>query len=321
MRAPDFWTSRSAGAVALAYALSPFGALYDLGGRVRFAAAKPYRSPMKVICVGNLTAGGVGKTPIAIALAERLTARGIRCAFLSRGYGAPIKDPLLADPTGHVSADVGDEPLLLARHAPTIVSPDRVKGAMLAVQTGAQVLIMDDGFQNPSLAKDLSFVAVDGATGFGNGFVIPAGPLRESVVRGLGRAQAVIVMGDGPAPATTLPVLRARLEPSAEASARVKTAKVAAFAGIGRPEKFFATLRAAGANLVLARAFPDHYAFTAADWAGLTGEAAEYGAALVTTEKDWVRLKPEWRAKVAAFPVRAVFEDEAALDRLLAAHV
>lgn len=321
MRAPDFWTSRRAGALALAYALAPFGALYDLGGRVRFAAAKPYRSPLKVICVGNLTAGGVGKTPIAIALAERLSARGTRCAFLSRGYGAPVKDPLLADPSRHTSADVGDEPLLLARHAPTVVSPDRVKGAMLAQQTGAQVLIMDDGFQNPSLAKDLSFVAVDGATGFGNGFVIPAGPLRESVARGLRRAQAIIVMGEGPAPATNLPVLRARLEPSAEASARVKNAKIAAFAGIGRPEKFFATLRAAGANLVLARAFPDHYAFTPADWAGLAGEAAEYGAALVTTEKDWVRLKPEWRTKVTAFPVRAVFDDEAALERLLAAHV
>jgi tetraacyldisaccharide 4'-kinase len=317
MRAPEFWTSKSVGATALAWALSPLGALYDFGGRMRFAATSAYRSPLKVICVGNLTAGGVGKTPLAIAIAGRLAAKGISCAFLSRGYGGSLKGPIRVDLKQHTAAETGDEPLLLARHAPTIVSGDRVKGAQLAAETGAQVLIMDDGFQNPSLTKDLSFVAVDGATGFGNGFVIPAGPLRESAHRGLARAQAVIVMGDGPAPVTVLPILRARLAPNPGAAASVRAKKIASFAGIGRPEKFFATLRAAGANLVLARPFPDHYAFTTADWASLAGEAAEYGAALVTTEKDWVRLKPEWRAKAAAFPVHAEFDDAAALDRIL----
>lgn len=321
MRAPEFWTSRSPSALALAWALSPLAALYDLGGRLRFATTRAHRSPMRVICVGNLTAGGVGKTPIAIAIAQRLAARGVTCAFLSRGYGGSLKSATLVDPLKHSAAETGDEPLLLARHAPAVVSADRLHGAALAAQTGAQVLIMDDGFQNPSLMKDLSFVVVDGATGFGNGFVLPAGPLRESVSRGLSRAQAVIVMGEGPAPATALPVLRARLEPSAAATAAVAGKKVAAFAGIGRPEKFFATLRAAGANLVLARPFPDHYAFTTADWMGLTGDSAEYGASLVTTEKDWVRLNPEWRAKTMAFPVGAVFSDPAALDGLLAAHV
>lgn len=321
MRAPEFWTSRSPGALALAWALSPLGALYDLGGRIRFGLARPHRSSMRVICVGNLTAGGVGKTPLAIAIAQRLTGHGKRVAFLSRGYGVDVKSPLLVDTKRHSSTDAGDEPLLLARYAPAIVSPDRVKGAELAAQTGAEVLIMDDGFQNPSLAKDLSFVAVDGETGFGNGFVIPAGPLREGVARGLSRAQAVIVMGDGPSPATALPVLRARLEPSTQAAELVRGKKVAAFAGIGRPEKFFATLRSAGANLALARPFPDHYAFTSEDWAGLAGEAAEYGAILVTTEKDWVRLKPEWRAKALPFPVSATFQDWHALDELLIAHV
>lgn len=317
MRAPEFWTSHSAGATALAWALSPLAALYDLGGRVRFAATTPFRSPMKVICVGNLTAGGVGKTPLAIAIAQRLNERGAVCAFLSRGYGGALKDTTLVDPRRHTAAETGDEPLLLSRHATTIVSADRVKGAILAAETGANILIMDDGFQNPALAKDLSFVAVDGATGFGNGFVIPAGPLRESVSRGLSRAHAVVVMGDGPSPATSLPVLHARLEPSADAAVLVAGRKIAAFAGIGRPEKFFATLRAAGANLVLARPFPDHYAFTAADWASLLGEAVEYGATLVTTEKDWVRLRPDWRAKAQAFPVHAVFSDLALLDRVL----
>ena len=317
MRAPEFWTSTSTGATAIAWALSPLGALYDLGGRVRFATTTAFRSPLKVICVGNLTAGGVGKTPLAIAIADRLTARGISCAFLSRGYGGAHKGPVRVDLVRHSAVETGDEPLLLARHAPTIVSPDRVQGAILAAETGASVLIMDDGFQNPSLVKDLSFVAVDGATGFGNGFVIPAGPLRENAKRGLARAQAVILMGDGPEPDTALPVLHARLAPSAEAAASVQGRKIAAFAGIGRPQKFFATLRDAGANLVLARPFPDHYAFTTGDWNGLTGEAAEYGAALVTTEKDWVRLKPEWRAKASAFPVHAEFDDPAMLDRIL----
>lgn len=321
MRAPEFWTSHSAGAMALAWALSPLGALYDLGGRLRFAMARPYRSSMRVICVGNLTVGGVGKTPIAIAIAQRLQARGKSVAFLSRGYGADIRTATLVDPKRHTAADVGDEPMLLARHCPTIVSPDRVKGAILAAQAGATILIMDDGFQNPSLEKDLSFVAVDGAVGFGNGFVIPAGPLRERASRGLMRAHAMIVMGDGPAPACPLPVLRAGLSPNAEAAAAVSGKKVAGFAGIGRPDKFFASLRAAGANLVLARPFPDHYAFTTADWNALAGDAAEYGAQLVTTEKDWVRLRPEWRAKALAFPVSAVFEDWGALDALLAAHV
>jgi tetraacyldisaccharide 4'-kinase len=210
--------------------------------------------------------------------------------------------------------------LLLAVTAPTIVARDRVAGAQLAETLGLDTLILDDGFQNPSLAKDLSFVVVDGATGFGNGFVIPAGPLRESVARGLARAHAVIVMGDGPAPQTLLPVLRARLVPETQSAALVHGQKVAAFAGIGRPEKFFDTLRACGAKVALARPFPDHYAFTPADWSSLAGEAAEYGAKLVTTEKDWVRLRPEWRAKCAAFRVTAAFDDPLALDRLLGIH-
>jgi tetraacyldisaccharide 4'-kinase len=320
MRAPEFWTAHSALATGLAWTLSPLGALYDLGGRVRFATTTPYRPALRVICVGNLTAGGTGKTPVAIALGRRLAASGAKVGFLTRGFGGALKGPIAADPQRHASADTGDEPLLLAAAAPTIVARDRVEGAKLAESLGLDTLIMDDGFQNPSLAKDLSLVVVDGSTGFGNGFVIPAGPLRETVARGLSRAQAIVMMGDGPAPAAALPVMRARLVPDAQSAARVQGRKVAAFAGIGRPEKFFETLRACGANVVLARPFPDHYAFTDADWSSLTGDAAEYGAMLVTTEKDWVRLRPEWRAKALAFCVTASFENDAALDQLLGLH-
>jgi tetraacyldisaccharide 4'-kinase len=321
MHAPDFWSSPSAAARAAAWALSPFSAVYSAAGACRLALSTPYRAPVPVVCVGNLTVGGTGKTPAAIAIGKRLLARGKRVFFLTRGYRSTLKQPALALTGLHTAAEAGDEPLLLAAHAPTVLSADRAAGARLAAEQGAEVIVMDDGFQNPGLHKDLSFVVVDAATQFGNGFVLPAGPLREPVRRGLARAQAVILMGEGSAPVTGLPVLRARIEPSAEAIAFVRGRKVSAFAGIGRPAKFFDALKAAGAQVVLARSFPDHYAFRDADWAALAGDAAEYAATLVTTEKDWVRLKPAWRDKARAFPVHAEFSDWVQLDRILERHV
>jgi tetraacyldisaccharide 4'-kinase len=321
MRAPEFWTSHTWTARVLGAALSPLGALYDLGGRIRFATTRPQRVKARVICVGNLTAGGTGKTPIAIAIAERLKSQGAQVAFLSRGYRGALDAATIVDPQRHSANEVGDEPLLLARTAMTIVSSDRVAGARLAVEAGAKIIVMDDGFQNPSLHKDISLIVVDGVSQFGNGLVIPAGPLRENVQRGLKRATAVIAVGGSlEGPFGDLPVLSARLQPDAAIAASLKGKRVVAFAGIGRPAKFFATLTALGAEVVLARSFPDHYAFRPADWAQLAVAAEAGTASLVTTEKDWVRLDANKRARVIAVPVKAVFSDPSKLDEILSKH-
>jgi tetraacyldisaccharide 4'-kinase len=273
-----------------------------------------------VICVGNLVAGGAGKTPIAIAIAERLIARGKAVHFLSRGYGGREKGLLRVDPARHAAADVGDEPLLLARIAPAWVSRDRAAGAAAAVAAGAQIIVMDDGFQNPGLAKDLSLLAVDGGYGFGNGRVMPAGPLREPLAAGLARADAVALIGTDQCGVAdrlppSLPLLRAVLAPIAAALAG---RRVFAFAGIARPEKFFATLQSMGCVLAGRRAFADHHAYGEAEVAALIEEARHADAVPVTTEKDAVRLPPALRAGIETLPVAIRWRDEAAADRLLA---
>ena len=309
MRPPDLWKSRG----PLALLLSPLGMLYGLSVAVK-AGGTPWRCSACVICVGNLTAGGSGKTPVAIAVAQSLLARGDKVFFLTRGYGGRQSGPLLVRDQN--AAEVGDEALLLARTAPTIVAHDRAEGAKLAVAQGAQVVVMDDGHQNFALAKDVSLVVVDGETGFGNGLMIPAGPLREPVGQGLSRADAVIVIGDGNPDLEKFSscVLRARL--TAE-GADFQGKRVFAFAGIGRPEKFIASLKAAGAIVTGTRFFADHHPYTAAEIADLRREAQD--AILVTTEKDLVRLTPGMRAGIAVLRVRAAFDDAALLDRLVAA--
>jgi tetraacyldisaccharide 4'-kinase len=310
MRAPDFWTRRG----GLGTLLAPLGALY--GASVAFKArhAAPYRSKAKIVCVGNLTAGGSGKTPVALAVGQRLKAKGTRMVFLTRGYGGHETGPLevLAS---HTAAQVGDEALLLSATAPTILARDRAQGAALAEKNGADVIVMDDGHQNFALAKDLSLVVVDGETGFGNGRMIPAGPLREPVARGLARADAVILMQMGTPDLAGFrgPVLRAQLVAD---EAGVRGLKLFAFAGIGRPEKFVASLNRAGAILTGTQFFPDHHPFTSAEIAALKARAGD--APLVTTEKDFVRLHAKDRSGIRVLPVEARFEDEAALDSLLA---
>ncbi|ALJ35869.1 tetraacyldisaccharide 4'-kinase [Azospirillum brasilense] len=323
MRTPGFWYgSGGAAGAALGWALAPLGALYGLAGRLRMAAGQPERAAAPVVCVGNLVAGGAGKTPVCIALAEALRARGIAPAFLTRGHGGREGGPLAVDLASHDSAAVGDEALLLAAHGPCWVARNRAAGARAAVAAGAAVLVMDDGFQNPGLAKDLSLIVVDGAVGFGNGHLIPAGPLREPVTRGLARAGAVVVLGEDRAGvecrvAGALPVLHARLEPAESARALAGQA-VLAFAGIGRPEKFFATLEALGARVVERAAFADHHPYRPEEVMALVDRATALGAVPVTTVKDAVRLPEPLRALVRAVPVRAVWRDPAALDRLLA---
>ena len=292
----------------------PLGALYGFSVAWKARNARPYRSTARVVCVGNLTAGGSGKTPVALAIGTRLKAEGHSVFFLTRGYGGGETGPLEVRAT-HTAADVGDEALLLAKTAPTIVAHDRAAGAALAESKGAQIIVMDDGHQNFALAKDLSLVVVDGETGFGNGLMIPAGPLREGVAQGLARADAVIVMnqGDPDLAAFKGPVLRARLKADSEA---FRGHRVFAFAGIGRPEKFLASLAEAGARVTGSQFFADHHAFRVGEIAALKRRAQD--AELVTTEKDFARLGAADRDGIAVLPVRVLFEDERALGRLLA---
>jgi tetraacyldisaccharide 4'-kinase len=307
MRAPDFWRHDG----PLARLLAPLGRLYGASVARKAGTAHPARAGVPVICVGNLTAGGSGKTPVAIAIAGALIARGRTPFFLTRGYGGKQKTPLRVPPDAD-AARVGDEALLLAGAAPVIVAADRAAGARLAVREGADVIVMDDGHQNFSLAKDLSLVVVDGAAGFGNGRMIPAGPLRESVAQGLARADAVIVMGAGNPDLAGFagPVLRAHLVTDAASFAG---RPVFAFAGIGRPEKFIESLRGAGVPVAGTRFFPDHHPYSAAEIAALKAT----GLPLVTTEKDIVRLAPSARMGIAAVRAAVRFDDTAPLGGLL----
>lgn len=310
MRAPDFW-HRNGPASAL---LAPLGMLYGLSVAWKAQRVQPYRTRARVICVGNLTAGGSGKTPVALAIGARLQARGKNIVFLTRGYGGSEKGPL-AVKAGNSMAQVGDEALLLSRMAPTIVARDRAQGGSLADSRGADVIVMDDGHQNFGLAKDLSLVVVDGETGFGNGRMIPAGPLRESVRQGLRRADAVIVLGRGNPDLQGYdgPLLNARLVPENDG---FRGKRVFAFAGIGRPEKFVATLKTSGALVMGTQFFADHHPFQAGEIAALKARAQ--GAQLVTTEKDFVRLAERDRVGIVVLTVRAQFEQPAVLDALLA---
>lgn len=316
MRAPEFWTKDHWTARVLAGVLSPFGALYGLSVRMKEKNARPFRPRARVICVGNLTAGGTGKTPVATTLGRMLADQGRRVVFLSRGYGGKHPGPLHVDPDKHSASEVGDEPLLLAAIAPTVVARDRAKGAALADQLGADIIIMDDGFQNFSVVKDFSLLVIDGETGFGNGRLIPAGPLRETPRAGLARADAVVHMGGETAlPAFAGERLRARIEPGE--SPRLAGRKVLAFCGIGRPDKFLRTLTGMGATLVDTRSFPDHHNFSRADVEKLKTRADSLAAILVTTEKDFVRLDADAREGVLPVPIRAVFDDTAACSALL----
>jgi len=309
MRAPDFWRGRG----PLARLLAPLGALYGTSVAFKARHARAADPGIPVVCVGNLTAGGSGKTPVAMAVAELLRAKGHRPYFLTRGYGGSERGPALAS-RGHSAAQMGDEALLLARTAPTIVARNRAAGARLAREKGATVIVMDDGHQNFSLRKNLSLVVVDGETGFGNGFQIPAGPLREPVVLGLSRADAVVLVGDGSPDLLGFrgPVLRAHLKPD---GAPFADKSVFAFAGIGRPEKFVASLEAGGAAVTGSCFFADHHPYHEDEILQLKAVAGD--AMLVTTEKDFVRLTTSQREGIRVLKVAAVFDDPAVMAGLL----
>ena len=321
MRPPDFWGPATRGRL-LPKLLSPLGFVYDLAGRLRRASAKPARVAVPVICVGNLVAGGAGKTPVALDLARRLAALGRSPHLLTRGYGGSERGPLRVDPARHDAATVGDEALLLAEAAPTWIGADRAASAAAAVAAGADLLAMDDGFQNSGLTKDLSLLVVDGGYGFGNRFPIPAGPLRERLGRGLARADAVVLIGEDRWDSAALlppdlPLLRARLVPDPDTAEALRNRAVVAFAGIGRPEKFFETLGELGAELAATRAFPDHHPYGVGEVEDLLEEARRRDAVPVTTGKDLVRIPSPLRPRVTTLPVRIRWEDEPRVARLL----
>lgn len=315
LRAPGFWK----GDGLTPKLLSPLSAVVALV-TARRVSRRGWRAPVPVLCCGNVTVGGAGKTTVVLDLAQRLLARGCGVHVLLRGYGGRVRGPHRVRP-GDTSAQVGDEPLLIAAVAPTWIGADRAASARAAVAEGAELLLMDDGLQNPGLEKGLSLLIVDGATGFGNGRVLPAGPLREPVAAGAARCGAAVLIGPDTANVTNrlrgLPILHARLVQDRVVEA-LRGRRILPFAGIAHPAKFFAPLRDAGAILVATERFPDHHPYTAPELDWLAGMAAASDALLVTTPKDAVRLPPLFLEQVRVIGVGLAWEDAEALDRLLA---
>lgn len=320
MRAPGFWWRTPDRPGLLPRLLSPLGWLYA-AGTARRLRRPGYAPRVPVICVGNLTAGGAGKTPTVIALIERLGARGRKVHVVSRGYGGSLAGPVRVDEARHKAEEVGDEPLLLSAFAPVWVARDRAAGVRAAEAAGAEVILLDDGFQSPAVKPSLALLVVDAARGFGNARCIPAGPLREPVATGLARADLVLTIGDaaaqsrfdatwGPVP---LPRLRGQLQPL-RMGMDWTGQRVLAFAGIADPSRFFASLRAVGAEVVRGEALADHEMLSETLLRRLEAEAAAAGAQLVTTEKDAARLPPQWRPKVLTLVVRLKLDDWTPLD-------
>lgn len=317
MKAPSFWFSASGLCARL---LWPLSQIWRLGAALRQARGQALRLTTPVICIGNLTVGGGGKTPMTAALIQRLTAKGHSPHVVSRGYGGARRGPHRVDPRNDTAGDVGDEPLLLASFAPVWVARDRAAGARAAQEAGASIVVLDDGFQNPTLHKDLSILMVDAKRGFGNGQLLPAGPLREPVAAGLARADAIVLVGSAmqretatvrwPELATAIPA-----EMQAPPTGLQLTGQpVVAFAGLARPGKFFDTLQAMGAKILRAEAFPDHHRYAPRVLDRLVREAARSGAMLITTEKDAVRLPDAYRNRVMVLPVQLAVSDWGDLD-------
>lgn len=314
-KAPDYWSAPPK------LWMKPLEMLYGWSGRARQALITPLKLPVPVICIGNVVAGGAGKTPVVIAFAHYLQAQGHKPHILTRGYGGNARHPVRVEPH-HIASEVGDEALLLAKHAPCWVDANRRRSASLAMQAGATHLLMDDGFQNPSLHKDLSVLVIDGGYGFGNGALIPAGPLRELPGEAFKRAQAVVMIGRDihyliPHLPKSLYLLRGTIQPQIPES--IRRVKLLAFCGIGRPQKFYDTLRDAALQMVETQDFPDHHNFTPAELNSLLQKAQAQGANLVTTEKDWVRLSFDWQEKIICVPITLSLNPTSLMAELLPA--
>jgi tetraacyldisaccharide 4'-kinase len=326
MREPGFWHGPSSWKSHL---LRPLGALYGAVAANRLQR-RGLDAGIPVLCVGNYHVGGAGKTPTVLALAKLLRELGETPVVLSRGYGGRLHGPIRVDPARHSAADVGDEPLMLARMVAVVVARDRVGGVALARSQSASVIVMDDGFQNPAIAKDASLIVIDSDRGLGNARVLPAGPLRAPLLPQIERTDALIVVGDGTAAAAIAaevaargkPVLSGRLRPDDAPVAALRGKRVLAFAGIGDPARFFRTLRASGLDVVRERAFDDHHPFSQGEIEALIAEARRDGLMAVTTEKDLARLRqagavPAWASDIVPFAVTLEFDDAAQLRKFM----
>jgi tetraacyldisaccharide 4'-kinase len=326
MHEPDFWYRPSSWMSRL---LMPLAAVYGViaGQRLQRQGVD---AGVPVLCVGNYHLGGAGKTPMVLALVRLLRDLGETPVVLSRGYGGRLRGPLMVDLDRHAAAEIGDEPLMLARTVPVAVARDRIDGVALARSQGATVIVMDDGFQNPAIAKDASLIVIDSHRGLGNACVFPAGPLRAPLPPQIARTDALIVIGDGVAAgpvaaavaAQDKPVLAAHLRADDAAVAALRGRSVLAFAGIGDPQRFFRTLRANGVEIVRERAFADHHPFSKGEIETLIMEAKRDVLTLVTTEKDLARLRPagglpHWAQDIVPFPVRLEFDSAAKLRRFV----
>lgn len=303
MKTPDYWRTDS----LVSKILAPIGAIYGFLTQLRLKLHNPPKAEIPVICVGNITAGGTGKTPVSIALAKMLINDVYHPFFVTRGYGGKIKN-IMVNNKKHSAKEVGDEPLLLSAVAPVVVNPNRYEGAKSAINEGADLVVMDDGFQNPSLYKDLSFLVFDGNYGIGNGKIIPAGPLRETFADGTKRADALIIMGEdknGLAAKTKLPTFFAHLE---AAQTAVGKRDVVAFAGIGHPSKFYGSLKEQGLNIVKTYDFPDHHFYRTNELEKIIDEAQKLNADIYTTGKDFVKIPHSLQSQIKVLEVAVVWE-------------
>ena len=320
---PKFWTSRG----LISTALLPLSFVWLFAGKLRQMLVKTEIADLPVICIGNILIGGTGKTPVSAALCRLLKERGYAPCILTRGYKGYKKGPVFADATLHTTDDIGDEAVMLALSNEVCVCADRIKGAaFIAAQNKFDVIIMDDGMQNPWLHKDIIITVFDGGAGAGNSRILPAGPLREPLNTGLAKANAAILNGPDETGLSkllpdTLPRFYGKIYPDQKVAKTLSKKRLIAFAGIGRPKRFFETVANTGANVVRTLSFADHHNYSEADLSRLHQEAWTNGADLITTHKDWVRLPPDWRTRVSALPVTFRFsqKDKSALLKLITA--
>jgi tetraacyldisaccharide 4'-kinase len=321
MNPPKFWFETPAFFAKLLY---PLSLIYQALHRLRWYLTTPVKSSIPIICIGNTGLGGAGKTPTALALGKVFDDLAISCKYLTRGYGGSEQGPLLVNSLYHKASQVGDEPLLLAKRHPTIMAKNRVKGLSLIKEKNTQVILMDDGYQNPSLEKKLHFLVIDGQRGFGNGLVFPAGPLRETLPMAFERASAIILIGEASEPvkeylkSLTCPVFKAKLTIIPPSTLE---GKLYAFAGIGFPEKFFSSLKTKGFDVIETASFVDHHVYDDVECQALQRKSRSLGATLVTTEKDYVRLNASQKRFVTPIPLVLEWENEEAIKAFLKTHL
>lgn len=316
MRTPNFWQKDN----LVSKILAPLGELYALGTKLRLHYKKSKRVNIPVICIGNLTAGGTGKTPTAISLALILQSAGLYPNFISRGYHGTLQN-VQVNPSQHTPQQVGDEPLLLAQIAPTFINADRYLGALMAQKNSAECILMDDGFQNPSLHKDLSFLVIDGSIGFGNQKCIPAGPLREHVTDGIKRAQAALIIGEDIHQISSklgIPCFFGTIVPERP---NIKNNRIIAFAGIGRPQKFYTSLQELGLEIIKTFDFPDHHYYTIEELQKILKEASIHQAEVITTAKDFVKIPLQLQPQFKALEIKIQWEKPEELQNFMLEHI